>query len=113
MPQAAYRFRFPIDHIIAQQHGGKTAPGNLALACLRCNAHKGPNIAGIDPQTRVITRLFHPRRDRWDEHFHWRGARLVGSTAIGRATIAVLNINDPSSMAVRQGLIAEGLFPPL
>ena len=25
---------FPIDHVIARQHGGPTTPGNLALSCL-------------------------------------------------------------------------------
>jgi 5-methylcytosine-specific restriction endonuclease McrA len=43
---------FPVDHIIARQHGGPTAMHNLALSCLHCNSHKGPNIAGIivDPE---------------------------------------------------------------
>jgi len=49
MPQAFYPAPFQIDHIIARQHGGVTGIGNLALACLHCNAHKGPNIAGLDP----------------------------------------------------------------
>ncbi len=46
MSEEAYRPRFQIDHIIAQQHGGPTISENLALACVRCNLHKGPNIAG-------------------------------------------------------------------
>ncbi len=50
MPQAFYpTSTFPIDHVIARQHGGRTRLGNLALACLHCNAHKGPNLTGIDP----------------------------------------------------------------
>jgi hypothetical protein len=36
----------------------------------------------------------------------------VGLTAIGRTTVAVLNINDPFRVELRQGLIEEGLFPP-
>ena len=31
-----------IDHIIAEQHRGKTQLGNLCLACPRCNKNKGP-----------------------------------------------------------------------
>lgn len=111
MPQSAYRFRFPIDHIIARQHGGPTTPSNLALACLRCNGHKGPNLTGIDPTSGQLARLFHPRRDRWSRHFRWRGAVLVGRTAIGRATVVVLNINHPDAVAVRKSLMEEGAFP--
>jgi hypothetical protein len=52
----------------------------LALACFACNNHKGPNIAGVDQNTGDVIRLFHPRRDNWEEHFEWRGASLVGRT---------------------------------
>jgi 5-methylcytosine-specific restriction endonuclease McrA len=62
-PQVAFRPHFQIDHIIARQHGGMTLPDNLALACARCNLHKGPNIAGLDPRTGQLTSLFHSRRD--------------------------------------------------
>ena len=111
MPQAAYRFTFPIDHIIARQHHGRTISQNLALSCLHCNARKGPNISGIDRESGEIIRLFNPRRDKWIEHFRWDGATLVGLSPIGVATIDVLNINDPSYVAVREGLIAEDEFP--
>lgn len=113
MPQALYpTVPFPIDHIIAQQHGGHTVLGNLALSCLHDNSHKGPNIAGIDPVTRKLTQLFNPRRHRWDRHFRWDGPYLVGKTAIGRVTIIVLAMNDPAVIEVREALLAEGLFPP-
>jgi hypothetical protein len=78
---------FQLDHVIARQHGGETALGNLAWSCLHCNKHKGPNIAGIDPVTGQLTALFHPRRQRWERHFMWNGAILVGRTRIARATI--------------------------
>lgn len=111
MPQACYPAPFEIDHIIARQHGGSTVFGNLALACLHCNSHKGPNIAGLDPRTRRLSRLFNPRRHRWEKHFRWDGPRLVGRTAVGRTTIAVLAINGPYLVALRQELIQEGQFP--
>ena len=57
-------FTFPVDHIIARQHGGKTESENLCLSCYRCNSHKGPNIASIDPDTKELVRLFHPRQDK-------------------------------------------------
>ena len=53
-------FTFPVDHIIALQHGGKTEADNLCPSCYRCNSHKGPNIASIDPETGELVRLFHP-----------------------------------------------------
>lgn len=111
LPQSVYRFHFPIDHVIAQQHGGPSVMGNLCLACPRCNASKGPNLAGIDPVTNKMVRLFNPRRHKWAAHFAWNGPVLVGKTPIWRVTIQVLAINDPSAVAVRQALIEEGLFP--
>src|SRR2546430_2992415 len=111
IPQAFYPSPLEEDHVIAEQHGGSDEPSNRAFACLRCNRRKGPNIAGVDPITRRITRLFHPRRDRWSAHFRWRGPIVVGITTIGRTTIAVLDMNHPSIVEVRSSLIAEGLFP--
>jgi hypothetical protein len=103
---------FPIDHIIARQHGGLTTSNNLALSCLHCNSHKGPNIAGLDPRTRKLTKLFNPRRHTWARHFRWDGPYLRGRTAVGRVTVAVLALNDPDLVAVREVLIEQGLFPP-
>ena len=103
---------FPIDHILAKQHGGESVPSNLALACLHCNSHEGPNIGGLDPVTKRLTRLFDPRRQQWNRHFVWRGPRLLGLTRHGRATVAVLALNHPDLIEVRAELIREGLFPP-
>ena len=104
---------FEIDHIIARKHGGTTVARNLALACFSCNNHKGPNIAGRDPRTGRIVRLFNPRRDNWQEHFRWDGPLLVGLTPVARATIGVLEINLPRRVALRESLIEENRIPPL
>jgi hypothetical protein len=112
IPQAFYPAPFQVDHVIARQHGGPSALSNLALACLHCNSHKGTNLAGIDPRTRKLTRLFNPRRHRWDRHFRWQGPLLVGRTAVGRTTIRVLAMNDPFLFGLRAELLDEGLFPP-
>src|SRR6516162_1934466 len=48
LPEAFHPGPFEVEHIIPSQHGGPTALGNLAYACLHCNRHKGPNLAGID-----------------------------------------------------------------
>lgn len=102
---------FHIEHVIARQHGGGDDSQNLCLSCTSCNLHKGPNLAGIDPETRQMVPLFHPRRDEWSENFEWNGPVLVGKTSIGRATIAVLGINLADNAELREALIAEGVFP--
>ena len=56
--------------------------------------------------------LFHPRKDRWADHFRWNGPLLVGKSDIARVTIDVLLINRPDRLEVRQALIEEGVFPP-
>ena len=113
IPSAYDPLPFQVDHIIARKHGGLDEPDNLALACFSCNNHKGPNIAGVDPETGHITRLFHPRRDTWGEHFLWDGGVLVGLTHIGRTTIRVLAINLDHRVTLREALVLEGVFPPL
>lgn len=99
-----------IDHIIAEVHGGKTVTTNLALSCFWCNRHKGPNLSGIDPQSKHHTRLFHPRRHSWSYHFFWEGMYLRGRTAIGRTTVRVLKINFPLRVALREELMIAGLM---
>jgi 5-methylcytosine-specific restriction endonuclease McrA len=108
LPQTVVRERFQIEHIIARQHGGQDTEDNLALCCMRCNLCKGPNIAGIDPSSGQLTPLFNPRRDRWDLHFVWSGAKVVGVSAIGRTTVHVLDMNDPQRISLREWLIEEG-----
>jgi len=112
VPQHSSSAPFQIDHVIAKQHGGQTIAGNLALACFACNHHKGPNLGGIDPQTGKKVWLFNPRRHKWQRHFRWAGAILVGRTPIGRATVVVLAINLAHRVSQRGALIAEGVFPP-
>ena len=83
----------------------------MQSVCVFCNRNKGPNIAGFDNRTHEITRLYHPRRDRWAEHFRWRGPQLIGLNPVGRVTIRVLGINHPDALRLRRELIAEGVFP--
>lgn len=111
MPQEFAEPTHQIDHIIAEKHQGETESANLALSCFHCNLHKGPNIAGIDPATKLVTPLFHPRQDNWTEHFRWKGAALEGKTPAGRTTIEVLAINMRDRLLHRQALIEEGVFP--
>ena len=109
LPQgAAPIVRFHIEHIVARQHGDVTDADNLALACGKCNYHKGPNIAALDPEDGQLVRLFNPRRDRWEDHFSWDGSTIVGQTPIGRATVELLAMNDWERVEVRENLHAHG-----
>jgi len=74
---------------------------NTALACVDCNLHKGTNLTGIDPETGMITTLFHPRRHQWNAHFEWVGIYIHGKTPIGRTTVRVLNMNSEDQLALR------------
>jgi hypothetical protein len=80
------------------------------LACHRCNLHKGTNLSSVDPLSREIVPLFHPRRDQWHQHFVLRAALIVGVTPIGRATVQLLQFNSRRRLEFRAGLIAEGNF---
>ena len=113
MSQEFERATYEIDHIISRKHGGPTTAANLGLSCAHCNAFKGSDIAGRDPKNGKLTPLFHPRRHKWSHHFAWDGPYLRGRTAIGRVTVAILRINHPFRVELREGLIEEGEFQPL
>ena len=102
--------KLQVEHIIARQHTGDDDLSNLALACDRCNLHKGPNLTSIDPATGEIVPLFHPRRDHWDEHFRWVGSEIVGLTPKGRTTIRLLQLNDSRRLRLRTTLRRLGQF---
>lgn len=90
-----------IEHIRPRKHGGTDDESNLCLACIDCNLRKGPNLTGIDPQTGAVTPLFHPRQQKWDDHFAWEGIRIAGKTAIGRTTVQVLEMNSDDQLNLR------------
>jgi hypothetical protein len=100
-----------VEHIVAKQHGGSDEAENLALACHRCNLCKGPNLTGIDPLTRKVVQLFHPRQDQWQDHFRFQGVRIEGITPIGRATVQVLGMNNARRLDMRVELVLRGDFP--
>jgi len=109
LPAEFFPLSFHVDHITPRQHGGVTELENLALACLHCNRHKGPNLAGLDVDGTLV-KLFDPRRDLWSDHFEWDRADLIGRTPTGRATIRVLAIDASDFRAVRDALQREGRF---
>ena len=103
LPQNAEPFfAYRVEHIVARQHGGRDDSENLALACYHCNAHKGPNLSGLDPESGALVRLFHPRQDQWDEHFERNGVLIVGRRAVGRATVGLLKMNAADRRRLRE-----------
>jgi len=113
LPQASQEATFHVDHVRPTTALGTTTAENLALACVTCSLRKGARTEARDPRTRRLVPLFHPRQDRWSEHFRWtRGWRLVGQTPKGRATVVALGMNRPAIVAIRCTLAALGRFPP-
>jgi hypothetical protein len=110
-PQSASLFALEIEHIIAEKHRGETISENLALACPQCNRLKGSDIASIDPVSNQITPLFHPRQQRWREHFSLSGVQIIPQTPEGRVTTFLLQFNHPDRLAERQILIDIGAYP--
>lgn len=94
-------FSLQIEHIRPRKHHGGDELDNLALACIDCNLHKGPNIAGIDEVSGVLTELFNPRQHQWLEHFEFSGPFITGKTTIGRVTIDVLHMNSVEQVTLR------------
>ena len=58
--------------------------------------------------TREIVRLFHPRLDRWGDHFVYQGAIIIGLSTIGEATIRLLMMNTVERVEMRAELQAMG-----
>lgn len=104
MHQDSSVLSFHVEHVIPQQHRGPTLSENLALACPACNLRKGPNLTGIDPDSGEVSRLFHPRRDLWAEHFEKNGFQVLGRTVIGRTTVWLLSMNTDEQVRLRSGM---------
>lgn len=107
LPAEVAFFPHEVDHVIAEKHGGGSDTDNLALACWRCNRHKGSDLTSFDPQTRQLSPLFNPRTQVWTEHFAYEGERLVGLTPEGRTTVNLLRLNSEERMSERLAGEAE------
>ncbi|MEK6262172.1 MAG: HNH endonuclease signature motif containing protein [Planctomycetota bacterium] len=111
LPEAEAFFPFEPDHVIALKHGGQTDSMNLACSCLECNRLKGSDIASVDSETGLIVRLFHPRQDRWSDHFKLPDALIVPKTDIGRVTEHLLQLNRPKVLSIRRQLLSKSRHP--
>jgi hypothetical protein len=112
MPEAMGFFPHEVDHVVAQKHGGATHQDNLALSCALCNKHKGTDLSSIDPETGRLVPLFHPRRDRWTDHFRIEKGALLPRTASGRVTVRLLQLNHADRVEERALLVAAGQILP-
>lgn len=101
--EAFFNHRFAVDHITPRVFGGSDELNNLALACHSCNSHKYQKQLVLDIARKRRIRIFNPRRDRWSEHFSWNRnkTRLIGRSAIGRATISALQLNSRRQIEAR------------
>ena len=103
-----------IDHVVPRALGGTDDPSNLCAACYRCNEYRGAKTDDIDPLTNSLVPLFDPRTDNWRDHFEWAngGTHIVGLTAIGRATVRALRLNNDYVVEARALWMARQWHPP-
>jgi len=100
-----------IEHIISEKHGGQTIEANLAFACVFCNRYKGTDLGALSPTTGQLVRLYHPRTDLWQDHFHLDGVQIKGQTEIGTVTAKLLLFNHPDRLLERQVLATLRRYP--
>ena len=105
---------FSVEHIIPFCRQGSSDLSNLALSCQGCNNRKYTSIDAIDPATGEVTPLYHPRQDRWTDHFTWNQdyTLMLGLTPTGRATIERLQLNRSGVVNLRRVLCIAGEHPP-
>lgn len=86
---------FVAEHIQPVARGGQTTLDKLAFACIGCNGFKLDKTEGYDAASQATTPLFNPRIHQWTDHFAWNEdfTHIVPLTAIGRVTIAELQLN--------------------
>jgi len=104
-------FPHQVDHVVSRKHGGTSVSLNLAYSCVLCNRHKGTDIASIDQKTGELVPLFHPRRERWSDHFFLDGDLIQPRSEIGAVTVRLLLLNSPERVAERQLLHSLGRYP--
>jgi HNH endonuclease len=113
-PQHLVMGQLEIEHLVPRARGGSDEESNLWLSCSLCNRYKGTQVEAADPLTEDIVPLYNPRTDSWYEHFSWSadGAKIVGLTPVGRATVVALKLNNELAVEVRRNWILAGWHPP-
>ena len=94
--------------------GGASEPDNLAFSRQGCNNRKYVSVDAADPLTGELVALFHPRRQRWSDHFAWNEdfTMVLGLTSPGRATIEKLQLNRRGLINLRCVLFELHEHPP-
>ena len=112
-PEAVFNFPLEVEHIMPIARGSEDTAANWALACRACNLYKATHVSGHDPVRDAVTRLFHPRADRWEDHFQVapESGEIVGRTPVGRATVVRLRLNHEAQVTARRPWMRLGLFP--
>lgn len=105
---------FTVDHVLPIALGGDDSFENLALACFHCNRRKSDKQTFLDEAAATEIQLFNPRQMLWSEHFIWaaNGLQILPQTAIGSATITLLELNRERVLRLRQADIAINRHPP-
>jgi hypothetical protein len=70
----------------------------------------------VDPHTHREVELFHPRKHPWRDHFAWSLTEpevIEPRTAVGRATVAMLDLNARRPVEIRRWLVEIGKHPPV
>ena len=115
LSQEAYATHdFSIEHIFPLALGGSSDESNLALACQGCNGFKSDKTHATDPVSKSLVPLFHPRDQRWADHFGWShdSQTVIGLTEEGRGTVNLLKLNRPGLINLRAMLLATNRHPP-
>jgi hypothetical protein len=68
-----------------------------------------------DLATNGLAPLYHPRQDRWREHFAWSEdfIEIIGLTPTGRATVTALQLNRTGLVHLRRVLYLVEEHPPV
>jgi hypothetical protein len=112
-PEGIFNLPFEVEHIVPRSKAGTDDESNWALACRSCNLFKSDHIDGLDASTGERARLFHPRLDRWEDHFRIEAESGVieGLTPTGRVTVDLFQMNRPVQLAARLHWMRLRLFP--
>ncbi|MBA3873765.1 MAG: HNH endonuclease [Anaerolineae bacterium] len=105
---------FSVEHIRPVSKDGLSTEDNLALSCQGCNNHKYNKTENYDPVTIQKVPLFHPRQQKWSDHFVWNDdySLIIGITPTGRATVETFHLNREGIVNLRKALYQTGQHPP-
>lgn len=113
-PQAIISMPLEIEHLQPIADGGTDDEENLWLACRNCNGFKHAKTRAADPQTRIETAIFNPRRQNWLEHFEFSEDKteIIGKTECGRATVVAPRLNYELAVRARRIWVSANWYPP-